>query len=345
MTERQRLLESIAATTVDYRTGELAAPTPAHVDRWIRQFDDIVQVPLLREINHVFNRTYFNKERVAAFFNGLVNDEGIVGRNPREFWENAHFLNIQQNGHSQQEILELFDEKLAEQCGLNIADCGRDGGDFLYLDDVIFSGNRIGNDLTAWINNCAPTNAIIHVVVIAIHSSGEYQLEKRLKQVIKDSGKNIDVHYWRIENIENRNYYRFNSEVLWPATIPNDDLVANYMALPHKFPFEARSAGGALGPFSSEAGRQLLESEFLKAGAKIRSLSQHPKDVMRPLGFSPFGLGFGSMIVTYRNCPNNCPLALWWGDPHAVSGPFHWYPLFPRKTYNQGPNLHAIFGL
>jgi hypothetical protein len=34
-------------------------------------------------------------------------------------------------------------------------------------------------------------------------------------------------------------------------------------------------------------------------------------------------LGFGSTIVTFRNCPNNAPLAFWAGDP--------WYPLFPRK--------------
>jgi hypothetical protein len=35
-------------------------------------------------------------------------------------------------------------------------------------------------------------------------------------------------------------------------------------------------------------------------------------------------LGFGSTLVTFRNCPNNCPLAFWAGYP--------WYPLFQRKT-------------
>ncbi len=38
-------------------------------------------------------------------------------------------------------------------------------------------------------------------------------------------------------------------------------------------------------------------------------------------------LGFGSLVVTFRNCPNNAPLALWVGDP--------WYPLFPRTTNSQ----------
>lgn len=34
--------------------------------------------------------------------------------------------------------------------------------------------------------------------------------------------------------------------------------------------------------------------------------------------------GFGAMVVTYRNCPNNCPVALWWSVDSFV-------PLFPRK--------------
>jgi hypothetical protein len=35
-------------------------------------------------------------------------------------------------------------------------------------------------------------------------------------------------------------------------------------------------------------------------------------------------VGFGALIVTFRNCANNCPLGFWVDDP--------WYPLFPRKT-------------
>ena len=45
----------------------------------------------------------------------------------------------------------------------------------------------------------------------------------------------------------------------------------------------------------------------------------------RPLGNSLLEtLGFGSLIVTFRNCPNNAPLPLWVGNP--------WHPLFPRTT-------------
>jgi hypothetical protein len=87
--------------------------------------------------------------------------------------------------------------------------------------------------------------------------------------------------------------------------------------------------------FSSEQGRQALEQGFLKAGMKIRSFSADPSAALKPLGFGPFGVGFGSLFLSYRNCPNNAPLALWWGDPSKPrTHPFSkWLPLVPRKTY------------
>jgi hypothetical protein len=277
------------------------------------------------------------KDFVLRFLSELVTEQKLAGAAPCAYWSKANFLRLQQNdGHSQEEMLELFGECLREQCGLNLDSCGDAGGEYVYLDDAIFSGSRVGNDLSPWIEAEAPDNTILHVVVMAIHNSGEYQAGKRLRKAVSDSGKKVEIKYWREVTVENRKAYKNKSEVLWPATIPDDDQVQAYLNQPHKFPFEARKPGGALGPFSSEEGRQLLERELLIAGVGIRALCMNPKDIMRPLGFSAFGLGFGSMIVTFRNCPNNCPLALWWGDPEATSGPLsHWYPLFPRKTYEQ----------
>ena len=182
------------------------------------------------------------------------------------------------------------------------------------------------------------------MIVAVIHRGGLYLANRKLEGVIKTSGKEIKAIYWKISEIENRLSYRNRSEVLWPTVIPDVAEVQAYMELPSKYPFEPRQALRTVAyPFSSEQGRQVLESEFLIAGAKIRSLSENPKASMRSLGFSPFGVGFGSMIVTYRNCPNNCPLALWWGDPEAASGALHWYPLLPRKTYAAPENIFKDF--
>ena len=76
--------------------------------------------------------------------------------------------------------------------------------------------------------------------------------------------------------------------------------------------------------FSSEAGRDLLEQQLLQAGLQIKEERLYFKENYRPLGYTVLKtLGFGALLVTFRNCPNNCPLAFWADDP--------WYPLFPRK--------------
>lgn len=341
MTTRDLLLDAIATTVADYRAGELAAPTPAHVDRWIRQFSKQVQVPLLRELDHVLKTTYFTRDAVAEFLDGVVMTAELAGADPLGFWKAANFLDIQQSGESQRAMLAIFAERLNARHRISTDACGEVGGAFIYLDDVMFTGNHVGNDLAKWIENDAPAEAVVHIIVIAIHTSGGYLVGRRLKQAIASSGKKIKICYWRVATIENRRAYKRDSEVLWPVELPDDTDLEAYLAQPHKFPFEPRPPGGKLGPFSSEEGRQLLERELLLAGVKIRAGCANPKDVMRPLGFSPFGLGFGSMIVTFRNCPNNCPLALWWGDPNAAaSSPLSkWYPLLARKTYSMEAGL------
>jgi hypothetical protein len=269
-----------------------------------------------------------------------VFNKKLAGDNPAAYWSSINFLNIQQNGQSQKEMLRIFSLCVEGEFGFNLDDCGKADGDFIYLDDVMFSGNRVGNDLEQWILNAAPREAQVHVIVAALHSGGQYFVDKKLNYVVKMSGKKIDLKYWRALEIENRKMYKNRSGVLWPTAAPNTPEVQAYMALPSRFPLEPRQPqAAAIEPFSSEAGRQVLESEFFIAGAKIRAMSENPKPSMRPLGFSPFGVGFGSMIATYRNCPNNCPLAIWWGDPEATSGALHWYPLLQREGYSSARNI------
>lgn len=337
MTERAQLLNSLATTMADYRAGELPSPTPDHVDRWVQQFSPDVQVPLLRELGHVLEKTYFTRSFVQEFLDHLVQNERLVGDAPCEFWKGAELLKIQRNGNSQVEILGLLAESLRKECDLTLPACA--DGRYIYLDDVLFSGSRIGSDLSAWIRDDAPQEADVHIVVIATHKLGEWQCLERLKNDARSSGKRIKFRCWRAFSFENRKRYRDSSEVLWPVSLPDHALLRAYMAEEERFPFELRNVGGRLQHdiFSSEQGRQLLERELLLAGAQIWGFSQNPNRWVRPLGFSAFGLGFGSTVVTFRNCPNNCPLALWWGDPEADAwSPLSkWYPLFPRKTYGR----------
>ena len=104
MAERDDLLTSIAATTADYREGDLAAPTPEHVERWINQFDAAVQLPILREMDHVLKQTYFSRQGTKKFLAGLFQTEKLVGDDPCTFWKGVKFLDIQGGGASQGEI-------------------------------------------------------------------------------------------------------------------------------------------------------------------------------------------------------------------------------------------------
>ncbi len=329
-----------------YRSGEIPAPTPEHVDKWVRQFPKAVRRPILRELDHVLRKTYISREAASDFLDEVLTAKKLVGEDAPTFWRTVNFLDCQQKGASQHEMLEFMGTRLKATHGVDIEECGTPSGPFVYLDDAIFTGGRVGDDLERWTRSESPPKATVHVIVMATHTLSDYQVKQRLQGAAAEAGKEVDFEFWCSETFENRLKYKNNSEVLWPIELPDDSRVAAYAAVKTKFPWVPRVPGGKLGPFSSESGRQLLEREFVLAGVKIRASYEDPSTALRPLGFSPFGLGFGSMTVTFRNCPNNAPLALWWGNLDG-SGPAHfnnWYPLFPRKTYqDDGEWFDAVF--
>lgn len=326
MSERQTLLRSIAQTIADYRQGEIRTPTPSHVESWITQFGVSVQVPILRELAYVLDRTYISKGAVESFLRSIVTNEELAGDDPPKFWKDVRFLNIQGNGNSQREMLDMFSTVLSSVCKLTVAQCGKKPNAFVYLDDVLFTGNRIGNDLSAWIKSDAPQTAMLHIITMGLHNGGCYYAGCKIADAAKQANKTIKITWWRSLDIEDRKSATDKSDVLRPTTIPTDPATQAYVQGLRYAPVLRRP--GYVGPcqfFSSEVGRSLLEQEFLKIGVHIRSICPHLNVYMRPLGNMVLETpGFGSMIVTFRNCPNNTPLALWAGDP--------WYPLFARKT-------------
>lgn len=338
MAEWDDLIASISETTADYREADGEAPTPERIDRWIGQFDASVQLPILREMDHVLKRTYFSRADTRKFLAGLFKTEKLVGEDPCAFWSSVKFLDIQGGGASQKEMLALFGAILEKECSIKIEDCGADPDTFIYLDDAIFTGNRVRRDLETWIAEQAPAEAKVHIIMIALHSGGQYYADGKIKEAARTAGKSIDLTWWRAIELEDRKALTTTSDVLRPVAIPDDEGVKAYVGAMHYQP-NLRTAGhvGGNGIFSSDAGRQLLESEFLKAGVRIRQMCPHLNQYQRPLGNMILEtLGFGSLIVTFRNCPNNAPLALWAGDP--------WYPLFPRTT-NSDTSLRRFMAM
>lgn len=322
--ELHGLASAVSAIIDDYREGEVDELDADHVERWVAQFDEDVRVPLLRELEHVLGKTYFSRSDVEGFLSKLISTEKLTGGDERAFWQQTSFLNIQGGGNSQRELLEVFDGVLADELGLSLADCASEDS-FVYVDDAIFSGGRACSDLATWVESDAPDHARVNVITIASHL-GSYYRKGQLDEAIKASGKAIELVWWRAIELENRKSSRNVSDVLWPTELPDDAETKAYAdSLGYAPTLRAGSSVGGLGLFSSPEGRHLLEQEFLKAGVRIRTAAPFLNAYQRPLGNSVLAtLGFGSMLVTYRNCPNNAPLALWVHDP--------WYPLFKRET-------------
>lgn len=326
--DRLNFLSSIAQRITDYRAhDDIRIGEPDHVNKWVKQFDENFQLPILSELDHILCKTYYSKDFIKGFLSNIISNDEITEGNNNQFWKNANLIEIQENESSQSDFLKIFGETLQSETGLNIAQCGNGNDIFVYIDDAIFSGKRLRDDICKWISESAPANAILYVIVIAKYTES-YWAEKQINKCATKLGKNIDIKIYRCVELENKKEHKDVSDVLWPVSIPNEtQTIEHASAVNSEYNIELRKGNslGKNGIFKTDEGRKILEQEFLIKGVKIyNSNDNFPTSLARPLGFSGLTtLGFGSTFVTYRNCPNNAPMVLWAGTP--------WYPLFPRK--------------
>ena len=332
MTGRSENLVALSETIADYRTNEIPPRSPELIEQWLGQFPPEIQDAVLEALLHVLTRTYISREKFGTFLKGLASTERLSpGTDPSEYWRGVNLLNIQQGGSSQHETLAMFDEVLREAHGFGVAQTGSQNGDFIYLDDCIATGSRLRSDVCNWLNGNTPVNINLHVIT-PILFSGSWWVDERIQEEAKKEGKTIVVKKWRIPefNMENRLRYRNTSDVLWPCSIPDNESVQQYCQLLEELghPPVLRYPGnsGASGIFATDEEMRLLEEALLIRGSVIIREQVNLPGNLRPLGYSNLDtLGFGSMFVTYRNCPNNCPLALRIEQDDFPA-------LFPRKT-------------
>ena len=356
---REELLQSITETISDYRKDEIPPIDKNHVDKWVDQFEANEQLIILKEMEHLLKKYYLSRQKarkiISEFLNSLVTKsiKHNLGSNPAAALDKIQFLHIQNKGNSQKELLLLVDEVLQEKYGICINKCGKNPEIYIYMDDCLFSGQTAFYDIK---DRYLPqaNEGHLYLIFFAAHQNGiSYYIDKKLKEEIKKSPKEI-IQGLKILNedwqFNNNRWDRDKFDCFWNHELKDesDEYVKKYVQDLHSVDEERKENGKNTPPifrpdgvpkketiFSSESNRQVIETAFLKAGADIISLSQNPNQKMRPLGYDFFdSLGFGAMFITYRNIANNCPLALWWGDPsYPEDHPFSkWYPLFPRKS-------------
>src|SRR6266568_2583169 len=212
----EKLLEQIATTIADYREGEIPKPDAAHVLRWVNQFDAANRQPILQEMLHVLQHSYVSKTSFRKFLGSVASDKELCGENPETFWKTANILKIQLGGRSQREILKVFGEVLEERLGVKLDQCASATGPFIYLDDAVFSGARVIQDLSPWIKDKSPAKATVHVIVAAYHTYGQYYANKKLQEVAKTAGKQVEIHWWCALRLEDTKYRITSSDVLRP---------------------------------------------------------------------------------------------------------------------------------
>lgn len=325
----QALLDSIADTIKDYRQDEIPQPSAAHVAKWVGQFDAAQRVPILTEMDALLKQTYINKATMEGFLLNVVSNAKLAGANPAQFWPTVNFLDIQDGGSSQHEMLAMFAKTMKAKLGIKMDQCGSKGGPYIYLDDISFTGNRVLHDLNKWIQGDAPAKATVHVIVGAFHKGGQWYANKGIQETATKEKKAISLTWWRAMELEDRANSNNTSDVFRPSSLPTDAAMTKYVkGLAYPPPLRDAGKMGSCQVFAGEQGRDLLEQQLLVAGLQVRAVCPNLPATHRLLGYASTNsrktLGFGSTLVTFRNCPNNCPIAFWAGEP--------WYPLFPRKN-------------
>lgn len=336
LTTTQALVDSLVEIAEDYRNCNFNGK---HVKKWLNQFPEEYHEVILTELNSVLSKTYFSESRVVEILIEFIEDKKIFVKPIKEY----KFLNPQTQGNSQNQMLGLLDKLLIEQLDIQLNECGNGNvKSYIYLDDVMYTGNRVHRDIESWIATIKDVSTIesLDIIFLAIHIRNLEYVKSKLSELLP----NTTINIWVKEEFKDD----IKSTFLYEAYLPLDNQDYNENAIKYiekvdEYRTEAQRRHIPLlrrntnfnndKYFTNSTNRSLVEKLFFEKGVDITSYAVNPNPNIRPMGydFKPT-LGFGSFIVTYRNTANNCPVVLWWGDLNASSGINNWYPLFPRTA-------------
>ena len=315
----------------DYRNDDGLFISHQTIARWISQFNKESRYIILSELIHIFKNLYISKSKINNFITKVATSNKLTNNNPISYWSNVSLLSIQQDGESQKHLVKLLKDEILKKFNINVPINDFTKSKYFYIDDFLFSGKKLKTDLS-YLFRTLSNPATLTIGYIGFFTSGKYHIDKWIKE---NNPNNIEISYRCTAILENRTNRPLSSSVL----LPTDDILQYnnahaYLQIQEKYFLRNQSHTiNSSSIFSNEEHKKILEKEFTLAGLKINNtIKEHNKKILwKPLGISAWGgFGFRALVSTYRNCPNNTPLALWWGEWEHNS---IWYPLFPRKTY------------
>lgn len=307
-----------------------------HVRQWLEQFPEQHHEVILSELNFVLEKTYISKKKSNDYINAIVNEDVLP-----DSLENCKFLNIQIAGRSQSDLLDLLKKSVESSVDLMVTELDNDyEGSFVYIDDVFYTGNRLYRDIENWLKNLPDEEDIkkIENLVIVYYFAHASNLNYRMQQLERI------LPYTKIEfkigNVLNNNIKNLSE---YDAFLPTDKFKFSTQASKYISSIDDLRSDGQKAYISlirpdqtynssqfigNQDNRKILEHLFFEEGVQITD--QAVNSSIKPMGYDyQASLGFGSMVVTYRNAPNNGPLVFWWGNEQLDN----WYPLFPRIVY------------
>lgn len=324
-------IQEVLSRFGDYRADEGVVINEGRLERWLQQFDPIVHDDLIEFLDRVGQKAYMSQSNEKLFIRSLLNDSKIVGSDPQQFWASVEFIPPSNRGVSQMHWQRRLNEEVIQKFNVELGS-GSNGTNYVLVDDGIFSGDQVKKDLTNWAAARDPRGATVTYVYAAVHRFGSYSFISDTAALVKSS--EITLNPFTYATFENRKKYRNEADVLWPTERVFEEYSNRMNRIIDASQFHPREGGnvGAKGLFRDDAHRSRVERAFLHAGCIILESCDQVKPAMKPLGYTRFRTpGFGATFLTHRNCPNNAPLALWWGEGTG-QGALGWFPLFPRRV-------------
>lgn len=330
-----QVIKQIAEKLADYKHVPAMGMCSQHVKKWITQFHESDRRFILDETIRLLDIGYLSEDNYKHILKAIAESRANV-----PFFRESCFLNIQKQGSSQSELIKSLSDLVSVKFNVVTRESEREYvrkfKSFVYIDDVSFSGNKAITDLAWLIDSYDLSNINVSVYFFASHTYADYHIKNRIESIFSNRNINVVIKTGSMRNVENRVSYSSSSGVFWPrdysVNIPSE------FADSEIYTGTLRTGYSQNKNFQDESTRDCLEAILTKVGFDILLKSKSPSDVLKPLGFSTFkGVGFGGTTFTYRNCPNNTPLAFWWGDYEltGTSALDCWYPLMKRIVYNQ----------
>lgn len=346
----EKLIDSIFSKIKDFRKDEGVKITREGIREWAIQFGDDAEF-MLAETDNILRQTYLTKEEAIVLFRHYITEHlnRYSYKDIVDYLKDVCYLRLQSEGKSQNVIVDMVEDIIRDDYGLNVSDfADYPKKVYIYFDDVLITGGTILDDLTAWINE---GNRITELNTHAIHLEVDLIVEHCLGQSMtlykleKYKCPGLDTR-----NVHIRHFYEVENHLKLPCTLGGQKL--NAVAIPVKeslspealkywddldadqhadYAFRPEGRPAKEEYFTSPENRIRFERILVNKGLYI--INQiHGDDkpsYIRPLGFifpSYKTLGVGSLFFTWRNIPNNSPLVFWWDVPGH-----DWKPLFPAK--------------